>query len=333
MRDGKTMMLSEREAFKRFKSQICVTPQQVILAKAFMLENFDPVTSVMINKLLKSLEMAVPEEIILHESADTEDMIKRAAEAVSWTLAGSEGIWGLIYTNLLIPTDHQLNTLVRFPGWTTIHGRSGGSAGGWQQDIYFPVPIRVTRPYSIQSSEEPARHSLSDPDLFLHGLDIQGLHQGVEKSLREAVRCFRHELYLACLTMLGRASEGAWIELGIKLAETVESERGEKLKSQLESPHTGIAKKISEVIKFYNDRTLFDQIYLESRIKGQDLANSTVWADAVRDSRNSIHYGVEPAMENGYEKIAALLIGSVPHLRVVYRVIAAIDRVHGRTPV
>ena len=54
-----------------------------------------------------------------------------------------------------------------------------------------------------------------------------------------------------------------------------------------------------------------------------NLNNVIVWADAVRESRNSVHYGAEPSMPNTYEKIAALLIGCVPHLRLLYRIRSA----------
>ena len=55
-------------------------------------------------------------------------------------------------------------------------------------------------------------------------------------------------------------------------------------------------------------------------MKPQDLNNVIVWADAVRESRNSVHYGAEPSMPNTYEKIAALFISSVSHLRLLYRI-------------
>ena len=55
-----------------------------------------------------------------------------------------------------------------------------------------------------------------------------------------------------------------------------------------------------------------------------------IWGDAVRESRNSIHYGVNPAMSNTYEKVAALLIGAVPHLKLVYRLRAAAEAARER---
>ena len=117
-------MLNEKEALAQLKSKIRVTHQQVVLAKGFMIQNFSPDTSVMIDRLLKSVDVALPPNIILHKSVDTVSMIEKAAEAVSWTLAGCEAIWGLISSNQLIPTNSQLHNLVKFPGWTTVYGRT-----------------------------------------------------------------------------------------------------------------------------------------------------------------------------------------------------------------
>lgn len=322
------MLLQEIE--KKITAMIRVTPQQVTLAKAFLLKYFKPSPSANspgdgIEKLLKSVQVKVPDVICVHETEDSEKMMEQAAEAISWKLAGCEAIWGLISSNLLIP-DFAVGYYspdLNVPYSTQLQTPAATSPKLSLSHLTIRVPHVVRIPYS--SLERP-NQSLSDPDLFLHELDIQNLHKGVEKALREAVHCFHHELYLACLAMLGRSSEGAWIELGLKLIQDNESKKAEKFRKEIESPFVGIAKKIQEVVNLYDDKESFGAVYRESGIRGQDLRNSVVWADAVRESRNSLHYGVEAAMPNSYEKIAALLIGAVPHLRVLYKIVAAVDR-------
>jgi len=49
-----------------------------------------------------------------------------------------------------------------------------------------------------------------------------------------------------------------------------------------------------------------------------------VWAHAVRDARNSIHYGVAASLENDYETVAVLILSAVPNLRLVYRLMRAL---------
>src|SRR5258708_1065385 len=84
---------------------------------------------------------------------------------------------------------------------------SGGETSGWRfGEFALVMPTRLMLAPSWRS---PAQ-SLSDGDLYLHELGIPDLHPDVEQSLHEAVRCFRHELYLPTLAMLARAAEGAW---------------------------------------------------------------------------------------------------------------------------
>lgn len=57
-----------------------------------------------------------------------------------------------------------------------------------------------------------------------------------------------------------------------------------------------------------------------SGVRLQELKSVAVWSDAVRDSRNTIHFGVEPAVPNTYEKLAALLIAAVPNVGTLYKI-------------
>ena len=72
---------------------------------------------------------------------------------------------------------------------------------------------------------------------------------------------------------------------------------------------------VSPHMQLYQRADIFDSVHKACGVKPQDLNNVMVWADAVRESRNSVHYGAEPPMPNMYEKIAALLIDARPILR------------------
>jgi len=312
------------QALKHLESQIRVTPQQVTIAKGYIINHFDSDTSRVIKGFLKSVEAAGPEKLVIHLTIDTEESIRSVAQTLSWTLAGCEAIWSLISSGLLVPAGSDLSSLVPNVSYTTVV-QGSGSTGGLNLDyLYLPVPTSILLPPSISRGE---RQTLTDPDLFLHSLEIANIDKEVEESLRESVRCFKHELFLACLAMLGRASEGAWIELGLTLCGIAPSTAPinvKKIKEKLEDPFVGIGKKILETAQLYQRADIFDSLHKACGVKPQDLNNVIVWADAVRESRNSVHYGAEPSMPNTYEKIAALLIGGVPHLRLLYRIRAAI---------
>ncbi|OQB74399.1 MAG: hypothetical protein BWX92_03029 [Deltaproteobacteria bacterium ADurb.Bin135] len=311
------------QALKLLENQIRVTPQQVTIAKGYIINHFNPDTSAVMIGFLKSVEVATSEQLVIHLTVDTEVSIKSIAQTLSWTLAGCEAIWGLIFSGLLLPAGSDLRSLVPNVSYTTVV-QGSGSRGGLNLDhLYLPVPTSVLLPPSVSRGE---RQTLTDPDLFLHSLEISNIDKEVEESLRESVRCFKHELFLACLAMLGRASEGAWIELGLTLCAVAPSTAPtniKKTKEILEDPFVGIGKKILQTAQLYQRTDIFDSLHKACGVKPQDLNNVMVWADAVRESRNSVHYVAEPSMPNTYEKIAALLIGGVPHLRLLYRIRAA----------
>lgn len=315
--------MNQDQALKLLESQIRVTPQQVTIAKGHIVNHFKPDTSAVIQDFLKAVEATAPDKLTIHLTVDTEDTIKTVAQTLSWTLAGCEAIWGLISSGLLIPARLDLRSLMPHVSWTTVVQGSGQEGGFSLDHLFLPVPSSILLPPSVSKGD---RQTLTDPDLFLHSLEIHDIDKEVEDSLRESVRCFKHELFLACLTMLGRASEGAWIELGLRLCVITPPTahiKANKIKEKLEDPFVGIGKKILETVKLYQRKDIFDNIHKVSGVKPQDLNNAMVWADAVRESRNSVHYGVEPLMPNTYEKIAALLIGGVPHLRLLYGIRAA----------
>ena len=91
----------------------------------------------------------------------------------------------------------------------------------------------------------------------------------------------------------------------------------------MQDPFLSITKKIALVISAYEERSVFREIYKISGCAANELKRISVWADAVRDSRNAIHFGAAPAMENTYDKIAALLIGAVPSIKAIYSIIEA----------
>jgi len=154
------------------------------------------------------------------------------------------------------------------------------------------------------------------------------MHAEVVSAFREAVNCFRHELFTAALTMLGKASEGAWLELGASLIAYVPSNQQavfSKQRTVLEDPMMGTFRKIEAILTVFDRQDIFGPVSVLSGIKPKELRTVAVWSDSVRDSRNTIHFGVSPATPNTYEKVAALLIGTAPNVRVLYRLKAAAD--------
>ncbi len=93
----------------------------------------------------------------------------------------------------------------------------------------------------------------------------------------------------------------------------------------LEDPMIGTYRKIEAVLTVFDRQDIFSSLSAFSGIKPRELRAVAVWSDSVRDSRNTIHFGVSPATPNTYEKVAALLIGAAPNVRILYRLKEAAD--------
>ena len=75
----------------------------------------------------------------------------------------------------------------------------------------------------------------------------------------------------------------------------------------LEDPMIGTFKKIEAVLAIYDHQDVFRPVAQASGIRLQELRSVAVWSDAVRDSRNTIHFGVRGYPEIGLGKKVDLL--------------------------
>ena len=316
--------MNEREACQAIQSRINVTRQDVVLAKAHILANFQNSTEGMLAKLLRDLHAQRPDRIVLHPSVETEPLVAQAAKAIAYQLAFGEAVWGLIGAGILIPTGTTLTRIDANIEWTTVVPGSGGTSSGWrfeEHDIRVPTEVRLA-----PSMKNRLPQPLSDPDLYLSDFEIHDLHADVEDALKQAVLCFRHELYVPCLAMLAKASEGAWVELGMSLLKVnpnhsgLKTERRSKIRETLESPYSSTLQKMEEVTQLYEKQDVFEGVAKKSGYSHRHLKGVLNWSNVVRDSRNAVHYGANPATQNTYEKVAALLLGAVPNIRIIYSI-------------
>lgn len=321
-------MLSERQSRDLIVRNIAVSRLDVVLAKDYVMKHLNVETQKVVSEFLEAYDAVPPEIVVLHEAANPEDALDRAARSIAMRLACLEGILELIHSGLILPASESI--VGEIPGirWTTVYQNSGGSSSGWRfPDVLTPcVPRLLMRaPSKVHASQ-----ALFDSDLFLKELAIPGLHTEVEFALRDAVQCLRTALLTPCVAMLGKAAEGAWVELGLALVGAIPVQcqsMVDKAKEELASPYTSIAKKILTVLSLYDRQDIFRPVRDRSGVDHRRLREAALWADVVRDSRNVVHYGVEPSVSNTYDKIAMLLLGAVSHLQMVYRVINASSEV------
>jgi hypothetical protein len=322
--------MNPEQAEKELRARIAVTPQRVTIAKALLLEAVGDSainTDELLTSVVKTNGAPWPlPKLVIHGSVDTLSGVKAVADAVSWRLAAIEAMWALIHSGFIFcmagVRDQEISV-----DWTTVAPGSGGgtSAGFRLPETALPVPDRVKRAPSFAHRRT---QFLAEPDLYLHTFGVDNMHSQVSESFAEAVRCFRAELYTASLTMLGRASEGAWLELGealLRLVPATEERKYSKQRDALEDPMLGTMKKVGAVITMYEHQELFGAVANASEVKLQELREVANWTDTVRDSRNTIHFRVDAAVPNTYEKLGVLLLGAVPNVRTLYRTKAAAD--------
>lgn len=314
--------MNESEAKKLIIERAVVTPQRVVIAKAIILEASKKSSSSdnFIAAVLQANGVAIPKQILIHPSVDSYPALIAAGDALSWSLAAKEAIWSLIHGGYLIPMTGDLDGRAQSIGWTTVIPGSGGHSSGWNfEEFSVPVPHSLRRAPSLDGSSD---QFLTDADLFLNMAGIQNMHVEVAAAFREAVKCFRHELFTAALAMLGKASEGAWLDLGASLLSFVPDNQQaifNKQRAALEDPMLGTYRKIEAILTMFDRQDIFASLSTGSGTRPKELQSIAVWSDSVRDSRNTIHFGVAPSTPNTYEKVAALLIGAVPNVRVLYR--------------
>lgn len=309
--------MNETQAEHWISERVCVDHLKLCIAKAYIAGHFTPQAEKLVEDLLAHVDARTPQTVVVHDSADTAATLKKVAESLSWRLAAGEAIWGLIHSGFLLARSQSAADVVRPVSWTTAVAGSGTSSSWSFSEFSLHVPNQLALAPSAKSSPYTP---LTNPDIYLTEINIPNISPEIESALREAVRCFKQELYLACLAMLGKASEAAWIEFGVALAKLISptpKHDPKKIADELLSPMLGIGKKIADVLKLCEHPALPQALREHGDFNIKDLRNSALWADTVRDSRNSLHYGATPAMSNCYEKVGTLLIAAVPHIRLL----------------
>lgn len=308
--------MNRQELEQAINQQVSLTSQKVLIAKRFLTEHHgeSQIPSELLKSFLRQMDAVLPGEIVINPTVNLDPVVKAVSESIVWHLAFHEGLWALIRAGLLLVSDPSNEILKPHVNIFEGHPGSGGYRSGMSFgnfDIWLPRGVKKSR---IDDSAQ----SISDPGLYLANLNIPRLHDDAEEALDEAVRCFRQELFLAAAVMLGRASEIVWSELGVSLSR-VDIVNPKKVDS-----NQTLVNRIRAIVKGLEAETAKD-LLKKCAVGLGDVRDAEAWAHAVRDARNYIHHGVDPAVENAYEKVAVLLLAAVPNVRSLWRIKTATD--------
>ena len=125
--------------------------------------------------------------------------------------------------------------------------------------------------------------------------------------------------------MLGSAVEGAWIELGLALADGLGGPGFEPVsfREEMKADQPGIAKKMADILAVYDKTELVRQIRRRAGVSAAQLRAAYVWSDEVREARNAIHFNNPGTLANSYDKVAILMLGAQKNLPTIYAIVQA----------
>lgn len=190
--------MNRQEFLDTIRGKVRPTSQHVLIAKRYLRQPLQStLTTELLRLFVREQRCPLPDgEILINPSIDLGGVIHQVAENMTWTIAFHEAVWNLLYSVELLtlnasPVEYTPSVKL-FEGYGDQFQRSGSGSGHefGEFKVLFPHSIRRSR-----ICDE--RQSLSNADLYLANLSIPRLHTDVEIALREAVRCFRAELFLA----------------------------------------------------------------------------------------------------------------------------------------
>jgi hypothetical protein len=277
---------------------------------------------IILKGFLDENRLVEPQTIIYEQNEDMVAKLTDAAKYFAFYLAGIDAIISLTHQGILC-NDHS------DAGWRpsliyNFKGHSGGLQFSDCFDMHFPQRIFLSPQYQNERDV-----LLADHNLFILTLGIEGADAEIIDALKDAILCFQKSLFRPALTMLGKAMEGAWIELGISLAKAVyvtDETKKNKFVSEMQDAIIPTNQKIKKVIDLYKNRDLSKDIITKAEIHPSELENIITWSDILRDARNAIHFGVKPTFPNNYEKTAVLLLGAAKNIPKIYHIKNICDR-------
>lgn len=304
--------------------EIKVTYHNINLAKGYIVthtQSGNVRTDELEVEFLRSQAVNRPDILNVFEGSDIEGQKSNVVKYLSLHGAYIEAVLSLIQSGILLDTVDRrpLTCQIKVSDINPITG--GGSSYDWDFDRLFviPIPSILFRSFSSRHTND---YPFTDPDLFILQTRIDNAHSDVIAALRDSIDCFKNNLYRASLTMLGKAVEGAWIELGFSLANIVAAADPKFDKDRFDTAlkgFDGVPKKIESVVRLFTDRQdLFKELSKNSQVTLYMLREAQIWSDVIRDSRNAIHFGVEPRIPNTYEKTSTLLYSAITHLGSIY---------------
>lgn len=303
------------------EANLCTTENMVTEAKIFLTECRESSTQNLLNSLMDSRGVAIPQHLNLMGKTEQEAG-QELAKAISWRNAGARALWVLQGQGLCIPTNNELpdnRYSIQFTSGSSNYSTKGNlNLGG--------LLLQAVRAVKWISEEDI---NLSNSDVYLNNVETNSLSNGVGTDLKQSVECFRRELYLPSIVMLGRAVEGGWIHVGESIALAIEDQSvSESLLSQINDPYLGITGKVNFITDEYKKKINFGKLQHHSKVTPKILSATKQWSEQILEYRNAIHPKAEQAIRYNYENVSVLLLSVRSHFKILDSLVEHANRLH-----
>ncbi|MHB0857874.1 MAG: hypothetical protein ACYC5M_09920 [Anaerolineae bacterium] len=307
------------EVESALRRRVNVTRHDVIVAKKYVIGNFQENPKDILNNLGRAQGNSLGMRVSWDDQADPEPQLQSILNHLRWQLAGCQAIWELIGAGYIISLAASTNELQIGVPYETARER-----GSWrvvQHSYTLPALIALAPTAAFRADDD-----LTEPAFFTAEAQAPSLEADVFEALQDAGQCFRHELYLPCLAMLGCALERAWIHTGLALVSYARGRVGfsaenlDKYEEGFRSPTQSLATTCDNILKIYDRSDVYGEIQRNDGCSVYHLRQAHIWSSQVRDSRNALHYDADPTLKNSYTKTAMLLIAAPECLGVLHTI-------------
>ncbi|OME50906.1 hypothetical protein BSK59_21450 [Paenibacillus odorifer] len=310
--------------------KVHVTNPIILLAKQFLVtQDFTVVVEEALERFIHLYARPCPEEIV-YSGSPTDEQINQMSQYISYGLAFCEAVWSLVHNGYFYASQDRQYTFRPFIRTKEVWSNQTSTTTVEFNEVSTMTPFLLRVNLSIRNKDNP-EYVLFNPELYVAGIG-SNLHRDVQEALGDAIACFQNELYRPTVTLLGKAVEGAWVELGISLYTFAgkDLKDPDKLIDKLRN-ETNFMNRVQQVVKLYEGRhDLFGELIKESKVSIPMIKEIFYWSDVVRDSRNAIHFGVESAFPNTYEKTVVLLMSASSNLKTLYKLKGKADKLNDK---
>lgn len=301
---------------KDIKSRIVITDHDVALAKSFILNqhisNLD--ISQIFEQYLRENNCSSPKVVFITEGADIDKAVINTSRFFTLRISFTDACWDLVHKGFFYPPGNLVPNHFERIAYDT-----GNQRNSWLfSEFNSPMPLVLQKCIS-RGSVNKSNIPLFDAQIYMKEANMLHAHKEVKEAIDDAIKCFTNELYRPAIMMLGKAVEGAWIELGLSLAQHLPQEIQDRYMQRFTGTED-IGIKVLKVIEMYSThKQEFLEIRKQSNASVDALKMIQTFSDLIRNSRNAIHFGATPISENSYAKVSTVLLTAAQYFELMYR--------------